>query len=255
VKSQGTEVASIAAADVQLSETLDNLDDASSYAAWICELVEPYLGDEVLEVGAGHGTFTELLSAHRSRVVATDVSPRCVGILRTKFADDPRVTVLEGGADAAAALPRFDAAIMINVLEHIEDDHGILRELLATLKPGGRLVLWVPAFPLLYSEFDRKIGHYRRYRMTGLRALLSGAGYDVTTIRYVNCVGALAWFVIARLLRRQPTGGLPVKIYDSCVVPVLKLVERHWEAPFGQSLFAVATARASEPAEGSADTR
>jgi len=233
-------VASITTADAELEETLDNLDGADNYAAWIFEQVNPHLGKEVLEVGAGHGTFTGLLSTSSARVVATDVSERCAGILRARFADDPRVTVLQGGTAAVAGLPPFDSAVLINVLEHIEDDDGALRELSVTLKPGGRLILWVPAFELLYSDFDRKIGHYRRYRVAGLKAQLSSAGYEVTDIRYVNSVGALAWLVVARLLHRAPTGGLSVKIYDSYFVPVLKRVEGRWGTPFGQSLFAVA---------------
>lgn len=237
------QVAGITAADAELENTLDNLNGADNYAAWIFEQVEPHLGDEVLEVGAGHGTFTGLLSARSTRVVATDVSERCANILRTRFVDDPRVTVLQGSAAAAMEFSPYDSAVFINVLEHIEDDDGALRELSATLKPGGRLILWVPAFALLYSDFDRKIGHYRRYRMTGLKAQLSSAGYDVTHIRYVNSVGALAWLVVARLMHRAPTGGLSVKIYDSYFVPVLKRAERRWGTPFGQSVFAVAVWR------------
>jgi 2-polyprenyl-3-methyl-5-hydroxy-6-metoxy-1,4-benzoquinol methylase len=237
---QGT-VASITAADAELADTLDNLDGADNYTDWIFEQVEPHLGKEVLEVGAGHGTLTGLLSMSSSRVVATDVSERCAGILRTRFADDPRVTVLRGGTAEVAGLPPFDAAVLINVLEHIEDDEGALRDLLTALKPGGRLILWVPAFEILYSDFDQKIGHHRRYRMAELRARLSSAGYEVTDIRYINSVGALAWLIAARLLHRVPTGGRSVKLYDSYVVPVLRQVEGRWGTPFGQSLFAVAT--------------
>jgi SAM-dependent methyltransferase len=234
-------VASVAAADVELAETLDNLDGADNYAAWIFEQVEPHLGDAVLEVGAGHGTFTEILSARGARVVATDVSQRCADVLRERFAGDERVTVVHGGADAVAGLPPFDSAVLINVLEHIPDDDGALSDLAATLKPGGRLILWVPAFQLLYSDFDRKIGHHRRYQKGELRAQLTRAGYEVAEIRYVNSVGALAWLVVARLMHRAPTGGASVKIYDSYFVPVLKRLEGRRGAPFGQSVFAVAT--------------
>jgi SAM-dependent methyltransferase len=234
-------VASVAAADAELAETLDNLSGAGNYAAWIFEQAEPHLGDAVLEVGAGHGTFTEILSARGARVVATDVSRRCADVLRERFAGDKRVTVVQGGADAVAGLGWFDCAVLINVLEHIADDDGALRDLGAALKPGGRLILWVPAFQCLYSDFDRRIGHYRRYRKGELEAQLTRAGYEVAEIRYVNSVGALAWLVMARLLHRAPTGGWPVKVYDSCFVPVLKRLEGRRGAPFGQSVFAVAT--------------
>lgn len=234
-------VAGAASADAELAETLDNLDGAANYAAWIFGQAEPHLGNQVLEVGAGHGTFTAILSARGVRVVATDVSRRCADVLRERFAGDERVTVLHGGTDALAGLPPFDSAVLINVLEHIPDDDAALRDLAATLKPGGRLILWVPAFQFLYSEFDRKIGHYRRYRKSGLRARLMRAGYQVPEIRYMNSAGALAWLVVARLMRRAPTGGAPVSVYDKCFVPVLRRLEGRHGAPFGQSIFAVAT--------------
>jgi SAM-dependent methyltransferase len=233
--------ADFSAADAELAATLDNLDGANNYAGWIFELIQPHLGDEVLEVGAGHGTFTEMLARQAKRVVASDISERCVSRLRERFSGQDSVEVLHGSVDSAAALGPFDSVILINVLEHIEDDDGTLRDLRGRLlRPGGRVVLWVPAFWLLYSDFDRKIGHYRRYRRPGLRTQLEDAGYEVQDIRYVNAVGAVAWLVLARLLRRTPTHGTPVKVFDRYFVPVLERLERRWHPPFGQSVLAVA---------------
>lgn len=240
-RARRTALADFSAADVELQETLDNLDDADNYATWIFELIAPYLGDEVLEVGAGHGTFTEILARKAKRVVTSDPSERCVGILRRRFSEDSSVEVLHGSIDAAATRGPFETVILINVLEHIKDDDGALRELAGLLvKPGGRVVLWVPAFSFLYSDFDRRIGHHRRYLKAGLRTQLSYAGYEVQHIRYVNAVGAVAWLVVARFLRRAPTSGTPVKLFDRYFVPVLKRLERRWHPPFGQSVFAVA---------------
>ena len=233
--------ADFSAADEELAATLDNLDGADHYAGWIFELIEPHLGAEVSEIGAGHGTFTGMLAAKAKRVVACDLSERCVSRLRERFADTESVQVLQGSVDSAAAHGPFDSVILINVLEHIEDDDGALAEISERLlRPGGRLVLWVPAFSLLYSDFDRKIGHYRRYRGPALRTQLSDAGYQVREVRYVNAVGAVAWLVLARLLRRTPTQGTPVKVFDRYFVPVLKRLESRWHPPFGQSVLAVA---------------
>jgi SAM-dependent methyltransferase len=227
-------------ADVELAETLDSLDDAHNYRRWIFDLLEPYLGPRVLEVGAGHGTFTELLAPGR-HVVATDMSPRCAAVLRDRFWGDPAVEVLEADLEAAAVAGPFDAAVMINVLEHIEDDAAALSDLSALLVPAGRLILWVPAFAALYSEFDRRIGHYRRYDIRGLSAKLSDAGFRVDDIRYVNTLGAFAWWVVARQLHRTPTGTTGVQIFDRLFVPVVRRLERGHRPPFGQSIFAVAS--------------
>ena len=227
-------------ADADLATTLDNLDSAANYASWIFSLVRPYLHGAVLEVGAGHGTFTARFSDHAERVVAGDPSGRCVAELRERYAHNPRVSVYEGGVAEAAPEGPFQAAVLMNVLEHIEDDDDALRRLFEVLDTGGHLVLWVPAFELLYSDFDRRIGHFRRYRRAGLRAKLAGAGFEVVECRYVNMVGALAWLILARILRRTPTAAGPVAIYDKYFVPVLRRIEDRIRVPAGQSIFAVA---------------
>jgi SAM-dependent methyltransferase len=233
-------LADFSAADEELAPTLDSLDGARNYAEWIFELIEPHLGDEVLEAGAGHGTFTEMLAPKAKRVVACDISERCVDRLRERFPGDEHVEVLHGSIDSAAASGPFDSVVLINVLEHIEEDDGALRDARSLLKPGGRVILWVPAFSFLYSNFDRRIGHHRRYGRTGLRAQLADAGYEVQAVSYVNAVGAVAWLVLARFLRRTPTDSAPVRVFDKYFVPVLKRLERRWAPPFGQSVLAVA---------------
>jgi hypothetical protein len=102
----------------------------------------------------------------------------------------------------------------------------------------------VPAFSFLYSDFDRRIGHHRRYSRTGLRTQLADAGYEVQTVSYVNAVGAVAWLVLARFLRRTPTSSAPVRVFDKYFVPVLRPLEGRWSPPFGQSVVAIAVSPA-----------
>jgi SAM-dependent methyltransferase len=239
-RTRPSETAEFLAADEELAGTLDALDDGTNYASWIAEMVAPYLGDRVLEIGAGHGTITERIAGPGRRVVATDLSERCVRLLRERFHDTPNVEVVLGPIEAATPDGPYDSAVLINVLEHIPDDQQALLELSSLLNPGGRLLLWVPAFDFLYSDFDRKIGHYRRYRIPQLKPKLAAAGFEVKDIRYVNTVGALGWLLIARLLRRDPVAGGPARVFDRFFVPVLREVERRIRPPFGQSVFVAA---------------
>ncbi len=229
-------------ADEDMVENLDNLDGAVNYARWLHSMIEPHLGPRVLEIGAGHGTLTGLLVDGRS-VVATDVSTRCVAALRERFAGVSGVDVVEADITEAPTLGAFDTIVLVNVLEHVADDVAALGRLGEALKPEGRLVIFVPAFESLYSEFDRRIGHHRRYRLPALRSAVEAVGLSVVDIRYVNSVGALAWWVMAKRLGMIPTKRWSALTYDRAVVPVVRRVEQRWEPPFGQSILCVAERR------------
>jgi SAM-dependent methyltransferase len=230
--------AAVHEADLELADTLDSLAEAGNYTDWIYSMVEPHLGPRVLEIGAGHGTITSRMAPGRE-VVATEVTERAVELLRERFAADPNVTVVNSiGTEAVSG--EFDAAVVINVLEHIEDDAGTLADLLTHLRPGGRLILFVPAFEALYSVFDARIGHHRRYRRSDLAQLVGTAGFDVGEISYVNSGGAIAWWLFARKLGQTPTQGWAVKLYDRFAVPALRRREQRKRPRFGQSLFCVA---------------
>jgi SAM-dependent methyltransferase len=225
--------------DDTLRATLEALESATNYRNWILDLAAPFLDAPVLEVGAGRGTFTGLLAGHGA-VRAVEPSPELVRSLIERFAGDDRIAVTVGTADDVEAAPRYGSAVMFNVLEHIADDRGALGTLHDRLSPGGHVVLWVPAFQLLYSRFDALLGHHRRYRLHPLVDLVTACGFKVVEARYVNAPGWFSWLVGARLLDRIPTSPTLITLFDRAVVPVVRAVERAVRPPFGQSVFVAA---------------
>jgi SAM-dependent methyltransferase len=225
--------------DDTLRATLDALESATNYRNWILELADPFLDAPILEVGAGHGTYTGLLAGHGA-VRAVEPSPELAGALTERFAGDARIAVTAGTADDVEPGPRYCSAVMFNVLEHIADDRGALRTLHERLLPGGHLVLWVPAFQLLHSRFDDLLGHHRRYRLHPLVDLVTACGFKVVDARYANAPGWISWLVGARLLDRIPTSPTVIRMFDRGVVPVVRALERAVRPPFGQSLFVAA---------------
>ena len=236
---RGAALAAFHETDSELAESLDNLQSADNSADWIVDLLEPHLGEKVLEVGAGHGELTERF-ARSHRVTATDVSPRCAELLQQRFAANAAVDVHFGALDAFGGSGTYNSAVFVNVLEHIEDDIAVLSQTRELLRPGGRLVVYAPAFEGLYSDFDKRVGHYRRYRLSHLVERAGEAGYEIVDARYVNAVGALIWWVYARHLRQTPTDGWSSTLFDRIMVPGIRRYEEARPPSFGQSVLLVA---------------
>lgn len=228
------------AGDTQ-TEVLEDLRDAVRYRAWICALAEPWLGDAPVEIGSGVGDYAEEWARPDRLVTASDARPSRVAELERRFRDSPLVRVQHLVAPTSRR-GEHSAVVAINVLEHIEDDVEALRSFRDLLAPDGHVVVFVPAFPALMSDFDGKVGHVRRYRRASLAASLDAAGFDPLVLHHVNAPGFFAWFLIMRLLGGRPRRGILLKAFEA-LVPVLSRVEGWHRPPFGQSLFAVARPR------------
>jgi SAM-dependent methyltransferase len=221
-------------------DVLEALVDARNYNAWLADLALPHLGDHPVEIGAGIGTYTLLwLDAGVPRLTVGDVEPGALSALRSRFGNDPRVAV-EAIDLTDPRRGSHSALVALNVLEHVADDAGALRAGARLVRPGGRIVILVPAFSFAMSRFDRSIGHHRRYTTSSLRTAFELAGLVPRDVRYVNAPGLPAWFVAMRLLRREPRNGLALRLWDASVVPAARAIERRVRPPFGQSVLGVA---------------
>jgi SAM-dependent methyltransferase len=231
---------SVGAFQAATGRTVGDGEDKPRYRAYQYELIAPYCGSSVLEVGAGDGNFSALL-AGRERVVATDVDPDAVAAMSTRFHGTPGVQARHLDLEGDPTLgPPVETVVAINVLEHFERDASTLRAMSELLTPGGRVVLWVPGYQQLYGDFDRSVGHYRRYTPASLRAAIRQAGLTPAMVKPVNLLGGLAWWA---MVRRGGTGGPRprlVQVYEHTVVPVSRLLDRHLRVPFGQSVLGVA---------------
>jgi SAM-dependent methyltransferase len=223
---------------------LDVANDAQSkHVRWVASLCLPYLGSTVLDVGAGFGAITEHIIADR-RVTALDTSSACAEALRSRFADSPNVTVIHGDLSAFDQ-ERFDTILLTNVLEHIADDSGFLNELARLLSPRGRIVIYVPALNGLYTGWDSKVGHYRRYSKRRLVGVIREAdGLAVTHMRYANMLAIPAWLVSGRMVDQQARAAQSLDAWDRFAVPVIREVESRVPPPIGLNLLGVAQLKA-----------
>ena len=149
-----------------LHDTLANLSGAEEYNDWMFDHVKPYLGPRIIELGSGIGNFTgALMSTKPSEIVVTDTSPSYLQRLRDRLDGLGSITteVWNLNEPPAPNLRDYaDAAVCLNVLEHIPDDVAAMRNIRASLMPGGRMIALVPAQRWLFGTLDERLGHCRR---------------------------------------------------------------------------------------------
>lgn len=165
---------------------------AKNYNNYLLRLVLKSAGNvnDIIDFGAGTGTFALELRDLGKNVTCIESDLQLQQRLQTNnfvvFANFDQI------------LPEsVDYIYSLNVFEHIEDDQSVMNELYARLKPGGKALIYLPAFSVLYSSMDRKVGHYRRYTKKTLSELVINAGFKINSIKYADSVG----FFVALLFK------------------------------------------------------
>ncbi len=219
----------------------ERMKSAKRYFLWQSQMAESELGRRVLEVGCGLGNFSDHLRG-RELVVGIDIDESCVRRWRERFADREQYIGLVLNAEN----PEFhelrhhkiDSIACLNVLEHIEQDEMVLRNMYSILPKGGRVVLIVPAFEALYGKIDARLGHYRRYTRKSLGRTAEAAGFRTRSLRFMNTVGFFGWWVNAKISQRSEQSEKQIALFDSRIVPVISRLEKWIAPPFGQSIVA-----------------
>jgi len=218
----------------------------SNYFDWIYDAMLPYLGARVLEVGPGFGNLGERILRSGRTYYAVDSDLTVIETLHKKLGLTNGHVIAGDIASAAVAATvsawKPDTLISMNVLEHQENDHDHLVSLMRfpTIR---RLILFVPASPMLYGTMDRQAGHFRRYSRRALMRLLTHAGAKNIYIRYFNGLGAPAWWVAGRLFHCQTDSeatNKSIASYDRYIVPAARFMDPFLSRFFGQSLLAFA---------------
>ena len=215
-------------------ENLEAMKHARNYNDFLVRTVERFAQPgTIVDFGAGAGTFAVPLARSGRRIVCVEPD------------DDLRLGLRAQGfevhADIAAIAPgSVDYIYSLNVLEHIEDDRAMLEYLGSRLKPGGALLIYVPAFEILYSSMDALVGHFRRYRRKQLTELAARAGLEIRHASYVDCLGFLAALIYRALGSSGTINSASVRIYDRIAFPVSLIADRLCSRILGKNLLVVA---------------
>ena len=226
-----------------IGRDLEAMSYAKNYYAWIIEGIRPYVGKRILEIGAGNGTFTDFLLGTRPiQIHSVEPSTKTYKEFVQKHAHNPRIISDQGTLrqHVSKFTGAMTSAVYINVMEHIEDDLAEFELAYKALKPGGKLIVYVPALQAIYGEFDSKVGHYRRYSKGRLKSLCEHAGFRIVRLHYSDVFGIIPWFINFRLLRKEDLHPKSVQFYDHFIVPLIKYTEKYLKPPIGKNLWLIA---------------
>ncbi|MBC8738493.1 class I SAM-dependent methyltransferase [Paraburkholderia sp. UCT31] len=218
---------------------LEAMSEAARYNGWLAKLIERYAPPdahtEALDFGAGLGTFTKALTVRFDTVHAVEPCPEywpalsaTSALLHKSVGDVPQASI--------------DYAISLNVLEHIDDDHSALRDIHDTLVGGGRLFLYVPARPEIFSAMDTLVGHVRRYRRAELMSKLRAAGFVVEHARYADVLGYFASWLFKISRAGGALNPVAIRLYDRFAFPLSRFLDSAGASRVvGKNLVVVAT--------------
>lgn len=219
---------------------------ARRFNRWMADAISPLLVGEVLELGAGIGNLTTLLSAGRHCYTATDADSEHLHELRSRMQHRPsvRLAVLDFShpEDIARFRQNADTVVCLNVLEHVADDLAGLRNIHSCLRPGGTAIILVPQGPGLFGSMDEVLQHKRRYTVPELAEKMAAAGFQVAQIAAFNHATWPGWYLNSRILRRRTLSRAQLRVFD-LLVPLWRRIDHRLPWP-ATSLIAIGTALA-----------
>jgi len=228
--------------DTEGQETLEAITDADRFNRWMYDTIKPFCTGKILEVGSGIGNISSFFIEDKEDITLSDVRQNYVDILDQQFPNQ-KVFLLDlvlpdFEKKYEGYLGAFDTVYALNVIEHIEDHQQAMRNIHKLLRPGGNVVILVPAFQQLYNRIDKELYHFRRYTRKTLLEIFDGSQYEIKHSRYFNFTGIFAWFIGGKIFKDSTIKKGKMSLYNA-LVPIFKIVDLPLRQLAGLSVVAI----------------
>ncbi|HMT28064.1 MAG TPA: methyltransferase [Bacteroidia bacterium] len=213
-------------------ETLQVISDAHHFNDWMYDTIKPFCHGRILEVGSGIGNISERFFRDKQDIYLSDIRKNYRIFLSQKFPEafsanrilDLDLVHASFDTEYSSILNSFDTVFALNVVEHIKDHDEAIQNCVKLLKPGGKLIILVPAYQSIYNHLDKELYHYRRYTKKTLEKLFTKNQVQLSNSFYFNAAGIPAWFISGRLQRHKTIPKGQMNFFNS-LVPVFKIVD------------------------------
>ena len=216
---------------------LEFFDAAKNWRKYQFKNILKYINSSVLEIGPGTGNNVQYYKNRASQITLLETNKNLANSLKSKFDEDKKIIVLN--TDIHIQEKTFDTIMYMDVLEHIEDDKKEVNKAFKHLNSGGNLIFFVPAYQFLYSDFDKSIGHIKRYNKQFFLSFKENENISIVELKYFDSIGFF-FAVLNKLFNKnkKESIGLGVKIWDKLMF-LSRIMDLIFLNKFGKSLFCI----------------
>jgi SAM-dependent methyltransferase len=233
-------------------DTLRVISKADRLNQWMFSSIENYCNGEILEIGSGIGNISRYFLDNNYNIFLSDIDAHYCSLLQANFNSYPNLKGIQlldlanpnFDQSYSHLLNKFNTVFALNVLEHIEDHYKAIQNAYKLLQPGGTLIILVPAYPCLFCEIDRGLGHFRRYTRNSLQKVISDNGLHIKKTLRFNALGIAGWLLFGKILGKKQLEQQELNIYNH-LVPIFKFIDILLFRKIGLSLITIA----SKPAQ------
>ena len=216
---------------------LERFDKATFWILYFVFKIKKFLKDDILEVGAGCGSFTKGYMKNFNSITLTDTDDTSFNLLKKNFVNEKKINVIKSSIEDIDK--KFNTLLYFNVLEHVKEDKLEIKNALKKLNNGGHLIILVPAHQKIYSKLDRAVGHYKRYDINFFREN-NFENSEIVKLHFLDFFG-YALYHLNKIFFKEETypTNLKIFIWDKIFTPLTTIVDFLTGYKFGKNILCI----------------
>lgn len=218
------------------TEATEKFDNANFHINYCLFFMKEFLKGDVLEVGAGCGSFTRnYINNKINNLILTDLDKNNVKQLKKKFKQNSKIKIYNKQIESRK---KFDTIIYLHVLEHIKNDKQEIKFAIKKLKKNGTLIIMVPAHQKIYSNLDKAVGHFRRYEISFFKKNFKSL--RTINLRFLDSMGYLLYYLNKIFFKEEVyPSNFKIFIWDKIFTPITILFDFLFRYKFGKCILAI----------------
>lgn len=215
----------------------ENFDDATLHISYCLSFIKKYLGKNILEIGAGCGSFTKLYYNNNIKsLTLTEIDKKNLNTLKNNFKRSKNICITNKTISKING--QFDTILYLHVLEHIKNDKNEINEAIKKLKKNGYIIFLVPAHQHMYTRLDKLVGHYRRYELNFFKQKFKFL--NKIKIQFLDSMGYILYFLNKIFFKDEKyPSKFKIFVWDKVFTPLSAIADFITFYKFGKCILAI----------------